>query len=61
MVFREEWKGDQSLPTECKRVIKRGREVKDFGKIMWFSGENGGMINNCQQSIKQEHRELTVN
>lgn len=25
MVFRGEWKGDQSLPTECKGVIKRGR------------------------------------
>ena len=24
MVFRGEWKGDQSLSTECKGVIKRG-------------------------------------
>ena len=24
MVFRREWKGDQSLPTQCKGVIKRG-------------------------------------
>ena len=25
MVFRGEWKGHQSLSTDCKGVIKRGR------------------------------------
>ena len=51
--------------SHCQQSVKGnkegGREVKDFGKIMWFSGENGGIINNCQQSIKQEHRELSAN
>ena len=61
MVFRGEWKGDQSLPTECKGVIKRGGGKSRILERSWFSGENGGIINNCQQSIKQEHRELTAN
>ena len=38
MVFREEWKGDQS--TECKRVIKRGEGSQGFWKDhVVFRGE----------------------